>query len=59
MSSKVAIITGASSGLGRGTASVFLGAGWDVALAARSEDELRDLADAHGRALPVARLTPS
>ncbi len=57
MGSQVAIITGASSGLGAGTAAVFARAGWDVALAARSTDRLQEvtdsLADARGSALAV------
>jgi NADP-dependent 3-hydroxy acid dehydrogenase YdfG len=41
----VAIITGASSGLGAGTAAVFARAGWDVALAARSAERLDGVAE--------------
>src|SRR5215208_4417975 len=37
---KAALVTGASSGLGRATAMALAGAGADVALAARSKDEL-------------------
>jgi len=37
---KVALVTGASSGLGRAAAIALAGAGADVALAARSKDEL-------------------
>lgn len=54
---RVAIITGASSGLGAGTAVVFARAGWDVALAARSAERLRGvaerLADAPGGVVAV------
>lgn len=39
-SSKVAIITGASEGLGKGTAKVFLENGWNVVIAARTEEKL-------------------
>lgn len=39
------LVTGASAGIGRATARKFAAAGASVALAARSEDELRDLAD--------------
>lgn len=57
MARHVAIITGASSGLGAGTAAVFARAGWDVAIAARSADRLQrvadDLSDATGIALPI------
>src|SRR5215211_3898896 len=38
---KAALVTGASSGLGRATAIALAGAGADVALAARSKDELQ------------------
>ena len=41
---QVAIVTGASSGLGRATAVALADAGADVALLARSETELRDVA---------------
>jgi NAD(P)-dependent dehydrogenase (short-subunit alcohol dehydrogenase family) len=37
---KVALITGASAGIGRATAVRFLGAGWRVVLAGRRADEL-------------------
>lgn len=37
---KVALITGASAGIGRATAIRFLGAGWRVVLAGRRADEL-------------------
>lgn len=56
---KVAIVTGASSGLGRATAAALAGAGADVALLARSEEDLERVAaevEAPGRralALPV------
>ena len=43
MSGKVALITGASSGIGRATAEAFTAKGAMVALAARREDELADL----------------
>jgi NAD(P)-dependent dehydrogenase (short-subunit alcohol dehydrogenase family) len=55
---KVALITGASSGLGRHFAQCLAGAGASVAIAARRLDRLSELADeidaAGGRAFPVA-----
>lgn len=48
------LITGASSGIGRATAELAIEHGWNVALAARSEDVLTQMADRLGdRALPV------
>ncbi len=50
MEGKVALVTGASSGIGRATAEAFAEAGASVVLAARREDELAGLAaDLHGR----------
>jgi NAD(P)-dependent dehydrogenase (short-subunit alcohol dehydrogenase family) len=43
MSGKVALITGASSGIGRATAEGFAARGATVALAARREDELAEI----------------
>ena len=55
---KVAIVTGASSGLGEGTAELFVKEGAAVVLTARREDKLKSLArkieGAGGRALAVA-----
>lgn len=42
---KVAIITGAGSGVGRAVSLALLGAGWSVALAGRRGDRLRETAD--------------
>ena len=41
MSSKVAIVTGAGSGIGKHTTLAFLSAGYSVALAGRREDPLK------------------
>lgn len=43
MNEKVALITGASSGLGRATAKAFAAKGAKVVLAARRQDELASL----------------
>ena len=48
MHDKVLLITGASSGIGAATARAAAEAGWRVALAARSEETLRSLADELG-----------
>lgn len=57
MANKVAIITGAGSGIGRATALAFLKDGWSVGLAGRRAEELektKTQAGADGaRALPV------
>lgn len=42
MSGKTAVITGASSGIGRSTAVALSQAGWNVVLAARRADALAD-----------------
>ncbi|KUJ78336.1 SDR family oxidoreductase [Ruegeria profundi] len=48
------IVTGASSGIGRATAELFLNEGWTVGLLARSADKLHDMAADHKNALPLA-----
>ena len=57
LASKTAIVTGASSGIGRETALLFAEAGAHVVLAARREDTLRAVVDSRpelrGRLLPV------
>ncbi|MGJ8615996.1 MAG: SDR family oxidoreductase [Sulfitobacter sp.] len=47
---KSIIITGASSGIGRATAELFLSKGWRVGLIARREDVLAEMAAAHEHA---------
>ncbi len=52
LSNQVAIITGASAGIGQAIARTFLAAGADVVVVARREDRLQDLAEfaaGHGR----------
>ena len=48
-----ALITGASTGIGRATALAFANAGFDVALVSRSEDKLRALATEIGERTAV------
>ena len=43
MSSKVAIVTGAGSGIGKYTTLAFLDAGYSVTLAGRREDPLKQV----------------
>src|SRR3546814_19434247 len=57
MTGKVAIVTGAGSGIGRASAVALLHAGWKVALAGRRADTLKETVaragDAGSRALAV------
>ncbi|MEO1138997.1 MAG: SDR family oxidoreductase [Pseudomonadota bacterium] len=48
---KTILITGASSGIGRATAEVFLDAGWRVGLIARRADRLEELAAEYDSAI--------
>lgn len=48
--SKTLLITGASSGIGAATAKAAVAAGWNVALCARSEDKITELAQELGDA---------
>ncbi len=50
---KTIIVTGASSGIGRATAELFLSEGWAVGLLARSADKLQALAAPHPNAVPL------
>ena len=55
-SSRLAVITGASSGIGAATARALAGAGFVVVLGARREDRIEELAgetDGHARFLDV------
>lgn len=47
------IVTGASSGIGRATAELFLAQGWTVGLLARSADRLNQMAAEHANAIPL------
>ncbi|CUH43504.1 SDR family oxidoreductase [Ruegeria atlantica] len=47
------IVTGASSGIGRATAELFLAQGWTVGLLARSTDTLNQMAAEHANAIPL------
>ncbi|MFN3643758.1 MAG: SDR family oxidoreductase [Gemmobacter sp.] len=50
----VAVVTGASDGIGAVTARAFLDAGWQVALLARRADRLAEVAAGQRGALPLA-----
>ncbi|TMM51620.1 SDR family oxidoreductase [Sulfitobacter sabulilitoris] len=50
---KSIIVTGASSGIGRATAELFLTEGWRVGLIARRADRLEDIAQAHANAVAL------
>jgi NADP-dependent 3-hydroxy acid dehydrogenase YdfG len=53
MSARIAVVTGAGSGIGRAVARELLDAGFLVALAGRREDALRETAAEHPHALVV------
>ena len=48
---KTALVTGASSGIGRATAAAFLRRDWTVHATAREADDVADLADAYADAV--------
>ena len=47
-SSRIALVTGAGSGVGKAAALALLGAGWRVALAGRRPEPLQEVAQASG-----------
>ncbi|MDX1676289.1 SDR family NAD(P)-dependent oxidoreductase [Arsukibacterium sp.] len=51
---KTCLITGASSGLGKATASLYASKGWQVYAVARSADKLAELAAKHDNVKPVS-----
>ncbi|MCQ4162939.1 SDR family oxidoreductase [Roseomonas sp. GC11] len=57
--SKIAVVTGAGSGIGRATALALLGAGWSVALAGRRAEALQATVDAAGEAAPRCLPVPT
>ncbi len=59
MTSKIAIITGAGSGIGRAVAITFLKAGWSVALAGRRAAALAETIEAAGAGPAAALAVPT
>ena len=51
---KTILITGASSGIGRAAAELFLANGWQVGALARRREMLDELADRYDAAIPLA-----
>ncbi len=56
---KVALVTGAGSGIGRAVAVELLAAGWSVALAGRRPEKLEETAASAPRAPPRCRSAPT
>ena len=59
MSGKIAIITGAGSGIGRASALALLKAGYKVVLAGRRQEALDETAKMAGNNTPNALAVPS
>lgn len=59
MTSKIAIITGAGSGIGKAVAITFLKAGWSAALAGRRADALAETIKAAGASAATALAVPT
>ncbi len=57
MTARRVVVTGASSGIGAATASLFREHGWDVVAVARRQDRLEELAERTGATFFVADLT--
>src|ERR1700730_1089117 len=56
---KIAVVTGAGSGLGRATAHALLDAGWNVVLAGRRRDMLEETASLAGEMPPRTLVVPT
>src|ERR1700730_13872251 len=56
---KIAVITGAGSGIGRATAHALLDAGWNVVLAGRRRDMLEETASLAGEMPPRTLVVPT
>ena len=59
MTSKIAMVTGASAGIGKACALALLAEGWQVVLVGRREDALRETAAAAGANAAAAHVTPA
>jgi hypothetical protein len=59
MNKKTALITGASSGIGREIAKTFAGNGWDLVLSARNTDKLEELGKELSTLGAVSTVIPS
>ncbi|WP_204623523.1 SDR family oxidoreductase [Crenalkalicoccus roseus] len=57
--SRIAVVTGAGSGIGRASALALLGAGWSVALAGRRREALEETAGMAGEAAGRALVVPT